>query len=121
MPSISTTLAEIISALHSTAQTSDLIDATKLGDITYDPDEFLCSIVKPMASKTEFHRALVGDFLHQLPHHIVLCPSSVSIIVTSLYTQALGIPGNTSIESIILEYVEDFGAGQLAVIRKAHS
>jgi nucleoside-diphosphate-sugar epimerase len=89
MPSISTTLSDIVEALHKVADSSSLIDAAKLGKITYDPDDFLCGIVGGMAIATEFDRAL-----------------------------GLGIPNNTSIDDIILQYVEDFGEGQAACVAK---
>ena len=68
-----------------------IIDAARCdnANVPYAPDDFLCGIVGSMATATEFKRAI-----------------------------ALGIPDNTSLEDIILQYVEDFGEGQVACVQQ---
>ena len=89
MPSMSTNLSAIVEALRKVGKESPLIDESKLGKVTYAPDDFLCGIVGSMATATEFKRAI-----------------------------ALGIPDNTSLEDIILQYVDDFGEGQVACVQQ---
>merc|ERR1712217_249850 len=54
MPSISTNLDSIIKAIHKVAQSSDAVDAERLGKIVFKPDPRLCNIVKNMAIETDF-------------------------------------------------------------------
>jgi nucleoside-diphosphate-sugar epimerase len=85
-PSISTNLDSIIKAIHKVAQSNDAVDAEKLGKIIFKPDPRLCNIVKNMAIETDYERAV-----------------------------SLGLPVNTTVEDILQEYIEDFGAGQGAI------